>query len=82
MHSVVQNGMYVPPESIRAASGSVFSDALWAWRSAAGVVSRLARWRARSPQLYADAYVADCLPKLIAPYVRHEVLATTSRSGH
>ncbi|KAF9824450.1 hypothetical protein SFRURICE_002511 [Spodoptera frugiperda] len=46
---------------------------MWAWRSAAGVVSRLARWRARSPQLYADAYVADCLPKLIAPYVRHEI---------
>ncbi|XP_022822790.1 LOW QUALITY PROTEIN: PAX3- and PAX7-binding protein 1 [Spodoptera litura] len=61
-------------ESIRAASSLVFSDALSAWRSAAGVVGRLAGWRARSPALYADAYVADCLPKLIAPYVRHELI--------
>ncbi|XP_063374272.1 PAX3- and PAX7-binding protein 1 [Cydia amplana] len=61
-------------ESIRAAAAAVFADALPAWRSARGVCARLARWRRRDPTLYADAYVADCLPKLIAPYVRHQLI--------
>uniref|UniRef100_A0A2A4J9J8 GCF C-terminal domain-containing protein n=1 Tax=Heliothis virescens TaxID=7102 RepID=A0A2A4J9J8_HELVI len=61
-------------DSIRAACAGVFSDALPAWRSVWGVCGRLARWRARAPELYSDAYVAACLPRLLAPYVRHELI--------
>ncbi|KAJ8733724.1 hypothetical protein PYW07_014275 [Mythimna separata] len=61
-------------DAIRQQSASLFSDALPAWRSVAGVCGRLARWRARATSLYTDAYVADCLPKLLAPYVRHELI--------
>ncbi|XP_049887757.1 PAX3- and PAX7-binding protein 1 [Pectinophora gossypiella] len=61
-------------EAIRQASLALFSDALPAWRSAAGVAARLARWRAREPALYGDAYVADCLPRLLAPYVRQQLI--------
>ncbi|CAD0195203.1 unnamed protein product [Chrysodeixis includens] len=61
-------------ESIRVGAAGVFADALSAWRSVRGVCARLARWRARAPDLYTDAYVADCLPKLLAPYVRHQLI--------
>ncbi|XP_047032170.1 PAX3- and PAX7-binding protein 1 [Helicoverpa zea] len=61
-------------DSIRAASAQLFSDALPAWRSVSGVCGRLAGWRARAPDLYSDAYVAACLPRLLAPYVRHELI--------
>lgn len=62
-------------EAIRCAAAALWADALPAWRSARGVCARLARWRRRDPALYADAYVPDCLPKLLAPYVRHQVRA-------
>ncbi|XP_075980318.1 PAX3- and PAX7-binding protein 1 [Anticarsia gemmatalis] len=61
-------------DAIRAQSSRLFSDALPAWRSVWGVCARLARWRARALTLYTDAYVADCLPKLLAPYVRHQLI--------
>ncbi|XP_026726634.1 PAX3- and PAX7-binding protein 1-like [Trichoplusia ni] len=61
-------------ESIQAGAAQVFADALPAWRSVRGVCARLARWRARARLLYSDAYVADCLPKLLAPYVRHQLI--------
>lgn len=69
-------------ETIRSAAGRLFSDALPAWRSVAGVCGRLARWRASAPQLYADAYVPDCLPRLLAPYVRHQVRHATRDTRH
>ncbi|XP_052747515.1 PAX3- and PAX7-binding protein 1 [Bicyclus anynana] len=61
-------------EAIRALSGRLFSDALSAWRDVRGVCARLSRLRRRHPVLYNDAYVADCLPKLLAPYVRHQLI--------
>ncbi|XP_039765624.1 PAX3- and PAX7-binding protein 1 [Pararge aegeria] len=61
-------------EAIRALSGRLFSDALAAWRDVRGVCARMARLRRRQPTLYNDAYVAECLPKLIAPYVRHQLI--------
>ncbi|KAI8430361.1 hypothetical protein MSG28_000655 [Choristoneura fumiferana] len=61
-------------EAIRSLAAALWADALPAWRSARGVCARLARWRRRDPALYADAYVPDCLPKLLAPYVRHQLI--------
>ncbi|KAJ2944010.1 hypothetical protein O0L34_g8335 [Tuta absoluta] len=61
-------------DAIRQLSASLFADALPAWRDVRGVCAKLARWRKREPTLYTDAYVADCLPKLLAPYVRHQLI--------
>ncbi|RVE52073.1 hypothetical protein evm_003351 [Chilo suppressalis] len=61
-------------EAIRAASAELFADTLPAWRNLRGVCGQLAQWRRRSPAMYADAYVADCLPKLLGPYVRHQLI--------
>ncbi|XP_045450877.1 PAX3- and PAX7-binding protein 1 [Melitaea cinxia] len=61
-------------EAIRSLSARLFADALSAWRSVRGVCARMARLRRRQPALYADAYVAHCLPRLLAPYVRHELI--------
>ncbi|CAH2069048.1 unnamed protein product, partial [Iphiclides podalirius] len=61
-------------EAIRQLAAGVFADALPAWRGVRGVCARMARWRRQEPALYADAYVADCLPRLLAPYVRHELI--------
>lgn len=61
-------------DAIRTESSRLFADALPAWRSVSGVCARLARWRARALSLYTDAYVADCLPKLLAPYIRHQLI--------
>ncbi|CAK1600285.1 unnamed protein product [Parnassius mnemosyne] len=61
-------------EAIRRMSAGLFADALAAWRGVRGVCARAARWRRRQPALYSDAYVADCLPRLLAPYVRHELI--------
>ncbi|KAL0849773.1 hypothetical protein ABMA28_011726 [Loxostege sticticalis] len=61
-------------DAIRLGSAQVFADALAAWRSVRGVCARLARFRRRSPALYSDAYVAACLPRLLAPYVRHQLI--------
>ncbi|XP_038209335.1 PAX3- and PAX7-binding protein 1 [Zerene cesonia] len=61
-------------EAIRQSSAALFADALAAWRSVRGVCRSLARWRRAHAALYADAYVADCLPRLLAPYVRHQLI--------
>ncbi|CAG4920557.1 unnamed protein product [Colias eurytheme] len=61
-------------ETIRELSASLFADALPAWRSVRGVCRELARWRRKHPALYGDAYIADCLPRLLAPYVRHQLI--------
>ncbi|KPI93613.1 GC-rich sequence DNA-binding factor 1 [Papilio xuthus] len=61
-------------EAIRQLSSQVFADALPAWRSVRGVCARVSRWRRSQPALYNDAYVADCLPRLLAPYIRHELI--------
>ncbi|XP_045760709.1 PAX3- and PAX7-binding protein 1 isoform X1 [Maniola jurtina] len=61
-------------ETIRALSDRLFADALTAWRDVRGVCARMARLRRRQPTLYNDAYVAECLPKLLAPYVRHQLI--------
>ncbi|XP_068628296.1 PAX3- and PAX7-binding protein 1 [Battus philenor] len=61
-------------QAIRQMSSQLFEDALPAWRGVRGVCARVARWRRRDPTLYSDAYVADCLPRLLAPYVRHELI--------
>ncbi|XP_013148700.1 PREDICTED: PAX3- and PAX7-binding protein 1 isoform X2 [Papilio polytes] len=61
-------------EAIRQLSCEVFADALPAWRSVRGVCARVSRWRRSQPALYSDAYVADCLPRLLAPYIRHELI--------
>ncbi|KAG7304176.1 hypothetical protein JYU34_011112 [Plutella xylostella] len=59
-------------EAIRRLSEQLFADALPAWRSIHGVCAKMARWRRRDPQMYNDAYVAECLPKLVSPYVRQQ----------
>ncbi|XP_053601027.1 PAX3- and PAX7-binding protein 1 [Plodia interpunctella] len=61
-------------ETIRQLSRAVFADALAAWRGARGVCARVSRWRRREPALYADVSVASCLPALLAPYVRHQLI--------
>lgn len=61
-------------EAIRKEAQAMFADALPAWRSVRGVCRRLSRWRSTNIELYRTAYVADCLPSLLAPYVRHELL--------
>ncbi|XP_041974669.1 PAX3- and PAX7-binding protein 1 [Aricia agestis] len=61
-------------EEIRREAGALFADALPAWRGVRGVCARLARWRRRARALYADAYLADSLPQLLAPYVRHQLI--------
>lgn len=38
-----------------------------------GVCARLGHWRRSQPDMYHSAYVADCLPRLLAPYVRQQV---------
>lgn len=63
-------------ESIRRAAALVFADALAAWRGARGVCARLGAWRARGPA-YRDAHVPAALPRLLAPYVRHQVPTPT-----
>ncbi|CAG9576207.1 unnamed protein product [Danaus chrysippus] len=60
-------------EAIRSLSSQLFADALPAYRSVHGVCGRMARLR-RTRGLYTDAYVAQCLPKLLAPYVRHQLI--------
>ncbi|CAH2099474.1 unnamed protein product [Euphydryas editha] len=61
-------------EAIRSLSARLFADALGAWRSVRGVCAGVTRLRRRQPALYADAYVAHCLPRLLAPYVRHQLI--------
>ncbi|CAK1548745.1 unnamed protein product [Leptosia nina] len=61
-------------DAIRQLSSSLFADALPAWRNVRGVCNKMARWRRKHATLYGDAYIADCLPRLLAPYVRHELI--------
>ncbi|XP_028158674.1 PAX3- and PAX7-binding protein 1-like [Ostrinia furnacalis] len=61
-------------DAIKSGREQLFADALPAWRSVRGVCARLARFRRRDPTLYSDAYVAACLPRLLAPYVRHQLI--------
>ncbi|XP_030030952.2 PAX3- and PAX7-binding protein 1 isoform X2 [Manduca sexta] len=61
-------------EAIAAEACALFADALGAWRSAAGVCARVARWRRRDPALYARAFLPAALPRLLAPYVRHQLI--------
>ncbi|XP_045514186.1 PAX3- and PAX7-binding protein 1 isoform X2 [Pieris brassicae] len=71
-----KEGLHVQHETdaIRQLSSSLFADALPAWRSIRGICTKMARWRRKHSTLYSDAYIADCLPRLLAPYVRHQLI--------
>ncbi|KOB73418.1 putative gc-rich sequence DNA-binding factor [Operophtera brumata] len=56
------------------ALAALFADALEAWRGVQGVCARLAAWRRRDRAAYSDSHLPAALPKLLAPYVRQQLI--------
>jgi len=55
-------------------SKEVFEDVKEEYRSIAAVYRRMLDWRKNFHRQYKDAYVTLSLPRLLAPYVRHEII--------
>jgi hypothetical protein len=56
-------------------SGSVFVDADDEFGSLEAVKRRLEGWKSGQPDAYGNAYAADSVPAIFAPFVRNELLA-------
>jgi GC-rich sequence DNA-binding factor len=62
-------------EEVLEAADGAFKDADDEFGSLEAVKGRLEGWKAAYPGQYADAYMADSVPALFAPFVRRELLA-------
>lgn len=61
-------------DGIRADANALFADTLPEFSTLRGVAERMAEWRRHDLTSYTEAYAADCLHKLLAPFVRLEIL--------
>lgn len=52
----------------------VFSDVVEDFSSLHEIKLRLEQWKFGSPKSYQQAYVSLCLPRLLVPLVRHQLL--------
>jgi len=61
-------------QEVLAAGDDVFADTAPEFCEVKLLVRRFAEWRTTHPAAYRDAYIASCLPTMIAPLVRLQLL--------
>lgn len=60
---------------IQARSKLVFSDVQDDFCNVKKILSRFEEWRGSYSESYHNAYISLCLPKLLNPIIRHQLLA-------
>lgn len=63
------------PANILLKSQAVFSDVQDEFCDVKKILSRFEEWRGSYSDSYHNAYIALCLPKLLNPIIRHQLLA-------
>lgn len=63
------------PADILLRSKAVFSDVQEDFCSVKKILSRFEEWRECYSESYHNAYISLCLPKLLNPIIRHQLLA-------
>ena len=54
--------------------GSLFEDVVGDFSSVKEILSRFELWKFGFSESYQDAYMGLCLPKLLAPFIKLELL--------
>ncbi|KAL6478020.1 hypothetical protein MHYP_G00138550 [Metynnis hypsauchen] len=56
-------------------SQEIFADVQEDFSNVKKILSRFDEWRVSFPESYNNAYIGLCLPKLLAPLIRHQLIA-------
>ncbi|TSO67475.1 RAS guanyl-releasing protein 1 [Bagarius yarrelli] len=56
------------------ASQEIFSDVQDDFADVKKILARFNEWRVSFPESYSSAYISLCLPKLLAPIIRHQLI--------
>ncbi|XP_062863750.1 GC-rich sequence DNA-binding factor 2 isoform X2 [Trichomycterus rosablanca] len=59
----------------------IFSDVQEDFSSVKKILSRFDEWRVSFPESYTNAYISLCLPKILAPLIRHQLIGWNSLSA-
>lgn len=52
----------------------IFTDVQDDFSDVKQILSRFNEWRVSFPDTYTNAYISLCLPKLLAPLIRHQLI--------
>lgn len=66
--------IFVAAVELLSGAASIFDDTVADFHSLPALFSRFQDWRTSCPHSYNDAYIAHCFPKLVAPFVRFQIL--------
>ncbi|XP_027028338.2 GC-rich sequence DNA-binding factor 2 isoform X2 [Tachysurus fulvidraco] len=61
-------------QDILKASQEIFTDVQDDFSDVKKILSRFNEWRVSFPESYTNAYISLCLPKLLAPLIRHQLI--------
>lgn len=61
-------------EDILKASQKIFNDVQDDFSDVKKILSRFNEWRVSFSESYTNAYISLCLPKLLAPLIRHQLI--------
>lgn len=61
-------------EDILKGSHKIFTDVQDDFSDVKKILSRFNEWRVSFPETYTNAYISLCLPKLLAPLIRHQLI--------
>lgn len=64
----------LPPDDIMLRSQAVFSSVHDEFCDVKQILSRFEEWRGSYADSYQSAYISLCLPKLLNPIIRHQLL--------
>lgn len=70
------------PADILLRSQAVFSDVQDEFSDVKKILSRFEEWRGSYSDSYHSAYISLCLPKLLNPIIRHQLLAWNPLKVH
>lgn len=63
------------PADIQSRSQDVFSDVQDDFCSVKNILARFEEWRRSYSESYHNAYISLCIPKLLNPIIRHQLLS-------
>lgn len=74
MHLLIVNPGLCSTEDILKESQEIFTDVQDDFSDVKKILSRFNEWRVSFPESYTNAYISLCLPKLLAPLIRHQLI--------
>lgn len=72
----------VPPDDVMQRAQAVFADVQDEFCDVKKILSRFEEWRGSYADSYHSAYISLCLPKLLNPIIRHQLLVWNPLKVH